>query len=218
MELAEILKKVLKVDGVADALGEDGVKLLEDFEPDGGSMEEIDKLKKELKEAKGKAAGILDEKKKAQAKADELATRIEALENKGLTDVEKIQRELEREKVARETAERKLGEVTKEFETTRRGYSLKTIGSQISWLDSVPAYLRDLAIEKAFAEIQDLADEKAINETLEAFKETHKELIQASSAASGTGGRPSGQGEAGSHAKDPAKMTDAERAKQLTGR
>ena len=216
MTILEAIKKALTVDGVKEALGEDAVKLLEAFKPQGGDAAA---LKADLQEAKATNARILEEKKKAAARVDELTAEIEELKAGGLSDLEKIQRDLEKERKAREAAEAKAAESEKEKSSLARTHALTAIGRKVKFLDAVPAEMaaRELAI--AFKDVEDLADEDTVAAVLESFKESHKGLILAEGTAQGAGtGAGSGDGTGGGGPKSPEKQTDAERLKHLTGR
>lgn len=183
---------------------EDAIKKLEESGIDadvikalsgGGSDEnEIALLKAKLADAEGKASGILGDKKKYQAKVEEMQARLEELEGKDLGEVEKLQREIER----RDSQIKKLAEEREKIETDwkaeQRNAALSKIGSKFKWLDSVPEKTRELIINNEFADIEDLGNEVMVGDRLKNLSESYSGLL-ASDAPSGAGskaGSPSG--------------------------
>lgn len=219
-DIVKLLKVVLGVEGVSKALGEDGVKLLSEFKPEESNADAVATLEKKVADAEGKAAGILEEKKKAQARADEVQAKLDELESKDLGDVEKLQKQLEKETAAKEIAEANASKTAKEFAATQRKNALHTIGSEVKWLDSVPTSMRTSAVEQAFVDVEDLSDKPAVKGVLESFVEGHKGLIQANSGvggAGGAGGAGGGGGGGGGSDKPVGEQSHEERKAALTG-
>lgn len=220
MDILGLIKKVLEVAGLKEAIGEEAVTFLEEFKPDDGT--ELEAVKEQLKESEAKAGRLLDQKKEAVSKADVAEAELEELKSSGLSDGEKLQKELDKEKAAREKAEADLKERDAKLSKTMRSHDLGRIASGVKFLDTVPEDMRAFAIEKAFAEIEDddLSNAEKVKVVLDKFQEDHKGLIQAVDPASGSGGKggSGGQGGAGSGGKkDPSEQSVEERQKHLTG-
>ena len=211
MSIKDILAKVLASEGIADAIGEEGVKLLTEFD-DTASEGALAKALEGLKGAEGKAAGILEEKKKAQEKLAEATKTIEEMKNSGLSDGEKLTLELETAQKAVQEATEKIEQLTGELGTTKRDHELDRLGATVKWMDEVPQDMRRSAIETAFKDVEDLADESKTKEVMDKLNEDCKGLIQADTVPNGLGGKGTPKDKGGPKEKDPSKQTTEERA------
>ena len=166
-----------------------------------------------LRAEKAAKARILDEKKKAQARTAELEAELEEVKSKDLSDVEKQTKEFEKAQKASLKMQEELTALQAEHAQTVKSYHLEKIGSQINFMDTIPAELRTIAIEKAFGDI-DMSDTDAIGTAKESFNETYASIIASESAAKGSGSQATGDPRS-SATKTPDKMTVEERATYL---
>lgn len=217
MSVKQSIAKLVKLDGAEDAVGKDAIAELLALQESGNA--EMETVKKELKEEKAKAARILNEKKSTQAKLDELTAEVEEMKSSGLSDSEKLQQQMEKLQKAREKAEAEKTTLAEQLVGTKRAHALGRIGSKIRFMDNVPDYMKEAAIDRAFKDVKDLDDDDTVKAVLDSFQEEHKGLIASDSHASGTGGAGGGgaDGTGGGTTTDPSKMSIQERAKQLTG-
>ena len=161
---------------------------------------------------KAAKARILEEKKKALLRAAELETQLEDLKTKDMSEVERLQAEIEKVKASNQTAEEAKLALQKEYDTTVRLYHLEKVGGSIRFLDTIPKDLQRIAVEKAFNEV-DLTDEEAVKVARDTFSTEYSSILAATDAATGTGST-TGTGKL-SGTKTPDQMTVDERAKYL---
>lgn len=193
MDIKEALSKIKEVDGGSD-LAEAITKAIGDNE------KAVELAQKAVKDAEGKAAAILADKKKAQEKLGEIEKRMEEIESAGLSDAEKIKKEADKAEARAAKAEQALQEVESNFQKERRANAIGQIGSKVKFLDSVPADTQRLMIESALREVDDLNDSDSVSAVLTQFQETHKGLLAADGVATGAGtshGTNNGGGQTG---------------------
>lgn len=169
---------------------------------DDGTADRLAALEARLEAESGKAAGILEGKKKAQQKAEELQAKLEEIEGKDLGEVEKLQRELERRDSLVESLKAESEKIKGEWSAEKRSAQLSKIGSNLKWLESVPEKIRELTIQNDFADIEDLGNEVLVKDRLSSLTESYAGLL-ASDAPSGAGSR-SGNGTGSSSASADA--------------
>lgn len=177
------------------------------------AKDEYEAAMRKAGESDAKAARILDEKKKAQAKADELALEIENIKSGGLSEVEKMQKELKQATDAREAALKDAGEAQAKLQSSIRSTQLDKIANGIKFLDAIPWDMRVQSVHSALAEIDDLSSEAEVTAAMAKFKETHKGVLASESAPTGSGSE--GKAAPKQKSKDPNDMSDEERAKHL---
>ena len=155
---------------------------------DDGTDARLKALEARLEAETGKANGILSDKKKAQAKAEELQAKIEELEGKDLGEVEKLRLDFERLQSKYEQEQSQRTELESTYNAEKRSHALNKIGSGLKWMDGVPESMRSLTIEKEFDGI-DLGNEVLVADKLKTINETYAGML-ASDAPSGAGSRP----------------------------
>lgn len=213
MSIEEIMGKLGSV------LSKEELEELQKIRPEGSSKDDsVEALTRKQKEADAKAARILDEKKKIKAQNEELLAKIEQLESTGLSEIEKVQKELEKANRAREKYEKELNDVQAAHKATIRTQHLDTIKSKIKFLDNIPDDMRKLSIENAFKGVEDLSDEASVNETLKSYREANKGILQADTQVRSNGMINSVPANAQTMNKKPEDMTIDERAAQLLGK
>jgi predicted RNase H-like nuclease (RuvC/YqgF family) len=174
-------KEALKTAGLDDAF-------IASLAPkDDGTDARLKALEASLEAATGKANGILSDKKKAQAKAEELQAKIEELEGKDLGEVDKLRLDMERLQSKYELEQSQRTELEATYGAEKRSHALNKIGSGLKWMDGVPDSLRSLTIEKEFDGI-DLGNEVLVADKMKTINETYAGLL-ASDAPSGAGSR-----------------------------
>ena len=149
----------------------------------------IEALTAQVEASEGKASGILADKKKAQKQAEELQAKLDELEGKGLGEVDKLKRDLEREKSRVESLIKEKDSLESNWKTDKRNSKLSEIGSGLKWLDSVPEKTRKLIIENEFADLEDLGNEVLVKDRLKTVSESYNGLL-AADVAGGAGSKP----------------------------
>lgn len=205
MSMEEFMKKVVSIEGIDPKDIEELKGIIEKK----GNGSESDKA---IKEAKATAARILEEKKKLQEKVAEHEAELEALKTGGLSEMEKVTKELERMLKSKEKLEAELNETKAKSVQTERNYMLEKISGKVKFLDTIPEALRSYAINSAFKDVQDLSQEDAVEKTLSAFKDSNKGILASDVDVRGSGSN--GQ-QPISGKTSPEKMTDDERAKHI---
>ena len=177
---------------------------------------EIKKLKAELKESKGAQSRILSERDKAREKLTEFEAQLEEAKTGTMSEVEKANRELEKAQKALEKKDSELLEIQSNHAKMKRDHKISDIlGSKIKFLDTIPQEMQKREVEAAFAGIENLDDEDAIEEVVKSFKDNHKGVLVSEGTAKGTGENKSGKVALDGSGKTPDKQTDSERAKYL---
>jgi hypothetical protein len=203
---------------LSDVLSKEELEELQKISEVSGKDDNVEALTRKQKEADAKAARILDEKKKVKAENQALLEKIEQLESSGLSEIEKVQKELEKANKAREKYEKELGEVQANYKSTIRNQHLNEVKGKIKFLDNIPEDMRKLSIENAFKGIEDLSDEATVNETLKAYREANKGILQADTQLKSSGMMSSISANAQPSNKKPEDQTIEERAAQIHGK
>jgi chromosome segregation ATPase len=180
MEVSEILAN----EEVAAALGEDGINAISSLAQSNAL------LQTKLNEAEGKIGGITEQKKKAQAQHSELLARIEELESSKLSRAEKIEREKAKAEELLANREKELKELQENMARRDRTLKLKSIATDLHFLDSVDSDTQTLLLDNAFKDV-DLESPDTVNAVLSQFKERNKPFLRAE-VASGTGTKGEG--------------------------
>jgi len=205
MSIEEVLSKISKVEGIS----------AEDIEALKGLAKKPDESDKEreIKEAKATASRILAEKKALQEKITGYEEQLEQIKSGGLSEQEKLKKELEKLSKVKETMEKELNETKANHLKVQRDYKLEKIGGKVKFLDTIPEELRKYSISSAFKDVEDLEDEKEVEKVLGTFTDAYKGIIASDSAARGTGDKQTNVVVA--HGKDISKMSPDERAADL---
>jgi len=179
MDRAEALKK-------AEA-GEINAEILAALTGDDGSAARLAALEAKLEAESGKAGGILEAKKKAQAEAAALQAKIDELESRDLGEVEKLKLEMQRMQSKLEQAESAKAELEATFTAEKRANALNKVGSEFKWMDTVPKNMRDLIIKNEFDGL-DLGNEVLVADKVKSIRETYASQL-AADVPGGTGAR-----------------------------
>ena len=166
----------------------------------------------DLKEAKATSKRILDEKKKLQAKVAEYEEQMEELKNADMSELEKLQKQIEKVNKSNEALAKQYEDAQNELTSTKRNHGLGKISSKLQFVESLPEYMRDIAIKEAFKDVEDLDDTDAVNAVFKEFKESHKGILKADNPLQGTGSKGKGEGTSGVRVnKDPDRQSPQER-------
>lgn len=149
---------------------------------------DVERLTKELDAEKGKAAGILEDKKKYKERAEKAEGDLKKIADEKLPEDERHKKELQelKERLESEKADRERQAA--EFAKTQREAKIADLTGSVKWADGVPHGTSKLIVQNALAEIEDLSDKSKVEDALKNLKESHKSLI-AADAPSGTGGK-----------------------------
>jgi len=214
MALKDIVAKLASMDGVKQLLSEEELAELTNAET---KPSDNDEWMKKAKDNEAKAARILAEKKATQEKYEELANKLEEIQSADMSDMEKLQKEVEKAQSNREKLEAELNETKQAYKNTTRKYELERIGGKINFLDTIPNDLREMSIEAAFKGVEDFTDEAAVNEALKGYVDSHKGII-ASDKPSGGGSSTTRTIQSNNLSnKNPEDMSYDERAAALDG-
>ena len=203
MAVKDILAKVV----AGTELTEDEKTALAEYqEPD------TSKIESELKDKIQKAAfaKATEDKKKYLSEIDELKSKVESLESSGLSEAEKLQRELERAIKAREKAEADYSELQKAHTHEQRSSQLKDIAGKIQFMDNVPSDMAYREVSAVFGDIENLSDEGQVKARMEQFRESHAGLIKSESNMMGTGKHSQAGGAPSGGKLEVGKMSEAE--------
>lgn len=152
----------------------------------GDSDSEIATLKAKIAEAEGKANGILGDKKKYQAKVDELQAKLDELEGKDLGEAGKAKLEMERMKSRLEATEKAKADLENTYKTEKRNSELSKITGRLKFLDTVPEDTRQLLIATELKDLEDLGNTVAVDERLKSVSTKYAGLL-AANVPSGAG-------------------------------
>jgi len=185
MTIKEILAKVV----AGEALTDEEKSTLESYEEPNLDA---------AANAKGKKERLKHEKKIAelQAALDEKETEIETV-SAGSSEMEKIQKLMEKTAKKAEALEAQLQTEQKAHAETLRSNALKSL--TVDWLPSVSGKYRDTVMQEAFADIDtsDLMDKAVVAPILKGLVESQASFIAATT--------PSGAGTSG---KEKANVSD----------
>jgi hypothetical protein len=197
MKLEEV-KKIL-TDAEVDSAVIDAVIATDD-------TPEIDALKKDLDAEKGKTAGILDDKKKFKERAETAESKLKEIEDGKLSEDERTAKRIKEleEKLESEKADRVRQE--QEIALKERDAQLSSIVASVKWADGVPTETAKLIVEKAFKDVEDLADADKVKAVTATMTEAHKSFITAG-APKGKGTKAE-SGEGGESDDEPATMKE----------
>ena len=177
----------MELDKIIDAakekeLGSDVIAAIKALDNSG----EIERLTKELDSEKGKAKGILEDKKRYKAERDEHKTALNKIETDKLPTEEQHAKALKdmQDKIDKSELDRKAD--ADNFAKVRRDASVSDLTGSINWTKSTPADTRKLIVKNALSGIEDLSDKAKVAEVMKSLTESHAGFISAD-AASGTG-------------------------------
>lgn len=178
MKLKDVLAKVLK----GETLNDEERKLIEAHDDDATNRLINDKIAAERKKAEASASKAVDE---LNAKIAELTQELEQAKGGG-SEAEKIKLTLEKAIKKAADLEQKLQSKDGEIKSMARKHTLAGIRSKLPLVDGIAPAVIDMAIETAFAGIEDLADEGTVAGALEKFKNENPRLISAGGSGAGT--------------------------------
>jgi len=153
---------------------------------DGAS--EIASLKAKIVESESKAGGILGDKKKYQAKADELQAKLDELEGKDLGEAGKLKLEMERMKSRMEATDKAKADLEATYETEKRSAEMGKIAQRLKFLDTVPEDTRQLLVSTELKDLEDLGNTVLVDERLKAVSLKYSGLL-AADVANGAGSK-----------------------------
>ena len=208
MSIESILKKLEGMDGFEESD-------IEELKALGKPKDKDGKVERDLKEAKAAQARILEEKKALQAKAAELESTLEELKTGGLTEVERAQKELDKNTKAYEKLQAEMLALQAASAAKDRSHRIDQISSSLTFIDTVPKDMRTYAVANAFKDVEDLDDPTQVDNVLENFRESHKGVLASDTAARGSGSIPRNQEPASNNTKSADKMSPSERAKHI---
>lgn len=148
-------------------------------------------LEAKIAEAEGKAGGILADKKKFQQKVDELQSKLDELEGKGLGEAEKLKLEMSRMQAKLDKAEKDKTDLESSYKTEKRNAELGKIAQKLKFLDSVPDDTRTLLISNELKDLEDLGNTVLVEERLKVVSEKYAGLL-AADVPNGAGSRAGG--------------------------
>ena len=207
MAIQEVLAKVVEGKDLTD----DEKKALKEYrEPD--VQAEVDKKAKAIKrEAEDKAKSKVDE---LQELVNDLQGKLEERSQSGLSEVEKMKKDLEKAQKAKSDADAQLEKMKTENANLARNHRVDAIFSELPFIDGVDKKDMRTLFGSAVGET-DLDSEDAVKDLVTQFKTRNKALISANvSGGAGTGNEPGGV--TPTVQQDPMKQSDAERQKHLS--
>jgi len=207
MSIEEVLSKLGSVEGINPEDINSLKELITKKDTAGNSPSE-----REIKEVKAAQSRILQEKKELQQKVKEYEEQLEAIKTGGLTEQEKLKKEMDKLLKTKETMEKELNESKNTMVKLQRDYKLEKIGSKIKFLDTIPEDLRKYSIANAFNNVEDLDDEKEVENVLKQYTESYSGIIASDGSARGSGDKAKNKVDI--H-KDLDKLSADERAAQL---
>lgn len=145
----------------------------------GDSDSELATLKAKIAEAEGKANGILGDKKKYQAKVDELQAKLDELEGKDLGEAGKLKLEMERMRSRLEASEKAKADLESTYKSDKRNAELNKITGRLKFLDTVPEDARQLLISTELKDLEDLGNTVLVDERLKSVSTKYAGLLAA---------------------------------------
>lgn len=145
----------------------------------GDSDSEIATLKAQIAAAEAKANGINGDKKKYQAKADELQAKLDELEGKDLGEAGRLKLEMERMKSRLEATEKAKADLESTYKTEKRTGELNRITGRLKFLDTVPEDTRALLVSNELKDLEDLGNTVLVDERLKAVSTKYAGLLAA---------------------------------------
>jgi len=164
----------------------------------------------------GKAAAILEDKKKAQAKAEELASKLEEISDASLSGDEKTKKEVEKLNKALVDATAESEGYKAQIASAAKTHKLDQIAAKFRFIKDLPDGTPRLWIENEFGGI-DLESEAAIEATGILFKDKYASMI-VTAAPDGSGdkdGKPAPKKDVGDRVKELENMDSKDRQKEL---
>ncbi len=207
MSIEEVLSKLSTVEGISPEDISSLKELITKKDSPNASNSE-----REIKEAKAAQSRILEEKKALQQKVREYEEQLESIKTGGLTEQEKLKKEMEKLLKTKETIEKELNESKNTMVKLQRDYKLEKIRGKIKYLDTIPEDLRKYSVENAFKEVENLDDEKEVESVLKSYTDAYKGIIASDSTARGSGDKTKDKIDI--H-KNSENLTADERAAQL---
>ena len=178
MNLSDILKKA----AAGEALTQEEKDFAAAYKPDGIPKSRLDAEIAKRKEYEDKATAL-------ETKLEELSGQVEDLQGKGLSEVEKVKKEMEKElnklKQQNQTLISEKELTTGELATIKRKASISDLSAKFNFTD--PEFL-DF---KASSSKLDLADEAKVKEFMDGLKTASPKMFKVD-AASGGGSNPGG--------------------------
>jgi len=168
MKIKEILAKVAQ----GDELSDDEKVYLEAYEEPNLDAAVNAKGKKERLKLEAKIAALTEALEGKDAEIEEA--------NSGASEVEKLQKQLEKADVQRTMAQDALAKVQTDMSGVQRDFALKSVN--IDWLPSVPEAYRKTVMTDMFKDIdtEDIADMNVITPIVASIKESQASFLTAS--------------------------------------
>ena len=182
--------------------------------------DKVTELQAQVTAESGKAAGILEDKKKLQTKVEELSSKVEELTSSSLSADEKTQRELEKTQKALFDAKEQAKQYELQIQKAERTHKLDQIASKFKFVTTLPEGAGRLWVENEFGGI-DLKNEQAIEAQEIMFRDKYQNMLVSDDVPSGSGGDGKGganpKPNAGDRKKQLETMDPKARQKELRG-
>jgi DNA repair exonuclease SbcCD ATPase subunit len=186
-DIVELIGKLLE--GGKDGLSAEELAELTSFKPTSPEG-----LQGKLNEAQGTVARLLEEKKQAKSRLENLEQEMTTLKQDGMSDVDKLQAQLDEMKTSLEKVTADLTNEQSAHSATRRGYQLESLHSGMTFnRDVITPEASRILVEAHLSGLDDLNDADKVAESLKAFQESNKTLF----AAQGNGGAGTKSGDGG---------------------
>jgi hypothetical protein len=182
MELDKIIEALTEKEIATEVI--DAVKSL-------NGSDAVEKLTKDLEAERGKAAGIVEDKKKFKTRAEAAEKELKELQGSKLTVEERTQNQIDELNRRLEEADKAKIEQENQFRVKEREAALADIAGSIKWSESIPHDTAKLIISNGFSDIEDLGDKVLVERKVKELTESHKAFINAESPA-GLGSRSDG--------------------------
>ena len=205
MELKDVLAKITKGETLTD---EEKTFVSTYAAPD--IQGEVDKRANAIKaEAERKANEKI---KTLEVQITELNQKLEEKDSAGLSEVEKMKKELERNLNALETLKKEKDELAKNNTSLQRNHAIDGLFGKLSFVKGANVSGMKTLFSHSLSDT-DLNDEGAVKRAIDAFNEENKFALSATS--SGGAGTQHGSGGSATNETDPMKQTVEERMKAL---
>ena len=181
MNIKDVLAKI----GKGEELTDEEKALVAAFNPDDGKDDGSDAER--LKNAQAKASRLATEKQEQATKLAELEAKLEELSSKDLTDQEKTAKMLERLQGDLEAKNKELEAAQAQMSQATRSHKLDEIHGGVKWnRDNITDKNSRALVQSLLADVEDLTDQRGIDDVLKPWLEESKSFISAD-VASGSG-------------------------------
>ena len=205
MELKDVLAKITKGETLTD---EEKTFVSTYAPPD--VQAEVDKRANAIKaEAERKANEKIT---LLETQITELTQKLEEKDSAGLSEVEKMKKELERNLQSLEMLKKEKDELAKNNTSLQRNHAIDGLFGKLSFVKGANISGMKTLFGHSLSDV-DLNDEGAVKRAIDAFNEENKFALSATS--SGGAGTQQGSGGSASKETDPMKQTIEERTKAL---